>query len=72
MLDIHAARHAYQSKEIFNIGCVKSADNIADGLTRAKKQAQLLSTLQEGKHDVKYEQWIIREKFPKYCENKMK
>ena len=56
MLGIHAARHAYQSKEISNIGFVRSADNIAEGLTTAKKQAQLLNILQEGKHEVNGEQ----------------
>ena len=38
MLDIHSARKAYQAHEISNIGFVRSCDNLADGLTKAKKK----------------------------------
>ena len=60
MLDIHAARQAYQAKEISNIGFVRSSDNLADGLTKQKMQAELFKLLQHAKHTVKCEQWIIR------------
>ena len=72
MLNIHPARHASQSKEISKIGSLRTSISIADSLTKAKKQAQLLSILQEGKQYVKCELCIIREKFPKHYENRMK
>ena len=61
MLDIHAARHAYQCDEISNIGFARSADNIADGLRKRKKQASFLDILHNGKHVMKCEQWKIRD-----------
>ena len=60
MLDIHAARQAYQAQEISNIGFVRSCDNLADGLTKANMQKSLLNLLKTGHHEVICEQWIIR------------
>ena len=60
MLDIHSARQAYQAQEISNIGFVRSCDNLADGLTKGKKQKALLNLLLTGAHEVKCEQWILR------------
>ena len=42
MLDIDATRQAYQRQEITNIGFVRSEHNLADGLTKEKKQGALL------------------------------
>lgn len=60
MLDIHATRQAYKSKEISNVGCVRSQNNLADGLTKPKMQASLLNLLDTGKHRISSKQWIIR------------
>lgn len=46
MLDVHAAREAYQTKVISNIGFVRSDDNLADCPTKAFKQVALLHVLQ--------------------------
>ena len=62
MLDLHAARHAYQSQEISNIGFVRSAPNLADGLTKTKMQGSLLNLLRTGKHVLECEQWTLRPK----------
>ena len=37
MLEIHATLQAYQVHEIWKIGFVRSAGNIADSLTKSKK-----------------------------------
>ena len=60
MLHIHSAREAYKSKEISNIGFVRSSDDLADGLTKEKMQKALFVLLQEGKHEFLCEQRIIR------------
>lgn len=60
MLDINAARQAYLSKEISNIGFVRSSDNLADGLTKEKMQGALCQLLKTSKHTVRCEQWIMR------------
>ena len=69
MLDIHAAGQAYKAQEISNIRFVRSEDNIADGLTKAKKQAALLNILSNGRHTENFEQWIFRDKPPETDEN---
>ena len=60
MLDIRAAREAYQAREISNIGFVRSSDNLGDCLTKKNMQKALLQLLKNAKHEVKFEQWIIR------------
>ena len=60
-LDIHTARQAYQSREISNIGFVRSSDNLADGLTKAKMQKALFNLLQTASHRPVCEQWILRD-----------
>ena len=60
MLDIRAAREAYQAKDIPNIGFVRSGDNLADGLTKKNMRKALLELLKYGKHEVKCEKWMIR------------
>lgn len=37
MIDIRAAREAYEKFEVRNVGCVRSEDNLADGLTKPGK-----------------------------------
>ena len=62
MLDIHAARQGYLTQEISSVWFARSADNLADGLAKAKIQAELLKLLKVGKHNVKFGQWIFRSK----------
>ncbi len=60
MLDVHAAREGYKTREISNIGFVRSSENLADGLTKAKMQKALFKLLKSGRHSVECEQWILR------------
>ena len=56
MLDIYAARQAYEAQEISNIGFVRSSHNLADGLTKYKIQAALYQLLKTAYHELKVEQ----------------
>ena len=60
MLDIAAAREGFKSKEISNIGFVRSSHNIADGLTKAMNQSSFRKVLESGMLDIVPEQWIVR------------
>ena len=60
MLDIHSARQAYRAHEISNIGFVRSNNNLADGLTKPKKQKAIFDLLQNAIHTPVCEQWILR------------
>ena len=60
MLDIHSVRQAYQAHEISNIGFFRSCDNLADGLTKPKMKKALFEILRSGVHEVRCEQWILR------------
>ena len=62
MVNIHAARQAYESNEIWNIAFVWSAQNLADSFTKPRMQSSLLNLLKTGRHDVECEQWILRSK----------
>ena len=59
--DIHTARQAYQSREISNIGFVRSSDNLADGLTKPNMQKAIFHLLQTASHTPVCKQWIIRD-----------
>ena len=60
-LDIHTAQQAYQSRQISNIGFVRSSDNLADGLTKPKMQKAIFNPLQTASHRQVCEQWILRD-----------
>jgi hypothetical protein len=60
MLDIACAQDAWTKQDISDIGFIRSAENIADGLTKQMKQASLLKVLETSQLDVKVEQWIVR------------
>ncbi len=62
MLNVREARQAYRLREIFNIGFDRSASDLANGLTKLKMVGELLNLLNTGKHIVKCEQWILRNK----------
>ena len=60
MLDVHAARECYKTKEISNIGFVLSSENLADGLSKENMQKSLLNLLKCGQHSINCERWILR------------
>ena len=60
MIDIAAARNAFKEEVISDIGLFRSADNIADGLTKEMQQASIRSMMVTGKLDVRPVQWIVR------------
>lgn len=60
LIDIAAARQAYNRQEISNIGLVSSEDMIADGLTKTTAESSLAELLKSGRSELKVKQWIIR------------
>lgn len=50
LIDIAAARQAYNRKEISNIGLTASENMIAGGLTRTKSGSSLMKLLTTGKN----------------------
>ena len=60
MIDVAAARDAYNKHEISNVGLVKSEDNIADGLTKPGLCMALDEVLRTGVDKNPVQQWIIR------------
>lgn len=48
MIYICAAREVYQRSQINNVACVRSADNIADGVTKVARCESLDLFLDEG------------------------
>lgn len=61
MIDIAAAREAYNRNEITNVGLVKSANNLADGLTKPGFCQSLDDVLRTAMDQNPVEQWIIRQ-----------
>jgi len=60
MIDVAAAREAYNSNEMSNVGLVNSMHNVADGLTKPRLCSALDAVLRTGKDGNPVEQWIIR------------
>lgn len=60
MIDVNAAREAYQKLEISDIGHVDDPDNPADGLTKAKQCNGLNTVLQTGTVNHEVNQWVVR------------
>ena len=60
MIDVSAARQAYQRMEISDVGHISSKYNAADGLTKTKPCPALIQLLSTGKMDHPINQWIIR------------
>ena len=63
MIDIQAAREAYDQSEISDVGWIVSEDNPADGLSKPKRCELLESILDSGRNELKAEKWIIRNNF---------
>jgi hypothetical protein len=59
LVDIAAARQAYQMKEISNIGLIASSDNVADGLTKLSSNPALYRALTTEKLDHPVLQWVM-------------
>lgn len=60
MIDIFAAREAYNRKEITNVGFISGDDNYADGLTKQKPNDKLFQALSSGLLPTAVRQWIRR------------
>jgi len=60
LIDVAAAREAYNRREISNVGLVMSDNNIADSLTKVKPSGALEPLLATGVDRTPVEQWVIR------------
>lgn len=60
MIDVTAARQAYNRHEISNVGLVQSEHNIADGLTKPGQCAALSTMMQTAKDVNPVQQWTAR------------
>ena len=61
LIDIAAAREAYNRHEISNVGLVLSGDNVADGLTKVGTFVSLNKVMETGFDRSPVQQWIFRE-----------
>lgn len=61
MIDIAAAREAYRSFEIAQVGLVSTSHNPADGLSKVADNGALRTLLTEGIDRCPVDQWILRE-----------
>lgn len=61
MIDIAAAREGFRDMEISDIGFIRSAHNIADGLTKKMSRQALQNVLKTSSLTFECEQWIIRQ-----------
>ena len=60
MLDVAAGREQFRNMDVSDIGLVRSADNLADGLTKSMQQASLREVISKRKLTVSPVQTIIR------------
>eukprot|EP00170_Pyropia_yezoensis_P005437 contig_22078_g5451 len=60
MIDVAAAREAYNNQEISNVGLLKSEHNAADGLTKPHHCTALERIMSTGEDNNPVQQWIIR------------
>ena len=65
MINVKAARKAYDRAEISDVGWICSENNLADGLTKAKRCDILERVLETGPCDVQAKQWIVPNVFSK-------
>jgi hypothetical protein len=63
MVDVAAAREAYNDRSMVNIGLIRSRHNPADGLTKVAPNDAFLSLLMSSKVDHPIEQFVV-EKIP--------
>lgn len=60
MIDIRAAREAYESQEISDVGWIRGSDNPADGLTKPGRCEALENILDRGLVNIPVQQWVVR------------
>ena len=60
MIEVTAAREAYNRHEISNVGLVPGDGNPADGLTKPSSCQALHEIMKNGVDDTKVTQWIYR------------
>ena len=60
MIDVAAAREAYKSFEISDIGHIRSQYKCADAFTKAKHCLALEKRIDTGRLDHPVEEWILR------------
>lgn len=60
IIDLSAVREGYHLRHISDIGHVRNANNIADGINKSMHQSSLLNILRTSKLQVYVTQWIIR------------
>jgi hypothetical protein len=60
MIDVAAAKQVYDSKEISDIGFIRSMHNLADGLTKRGSCKNLLEAPRTGESAHPVEQRVIR------------
>ena len=60
LIDITAAREAYNRHDISNVGLVLSGDNVADGLTEIGSFSSLNKVMETGYDRSPVQQWIFR------------
>lgn len=60
MIDIMAAREAYEGIEVTQLGLVSSDDNPVDGLSKVKDNGALAPSLESGIDTCAVQQWIMR------------
>ena len=60
MVEIMAAREAYNRHEISNVGLILGDENQADGLTKSRVSVKLNRVLSQGKDLTAAVQWIYR------------
>ena len=61
MLDIGSTRQAYNSKQISNIGFVRSSQNLADGLTKTKGSEALYDLYHTEHNIINVDQFIVHD-----------
>ncbi len=60
MIDLQAARDAYKSHEIWEVGFIRGSNKPADGMTKPFKCTLLHDLLRTGKANFTIDQWVIR------------
>lgn len=60
MLHIAAALEGFRDKFIYEIGFVRSGNNVADSLAKYMNQEKLCNVISPGHLEVETEQWIVR------------
>ena len=59
LIDIAGLREAYRNRELSNLGWVRSGNNVADALTKDKKDSALHRILTSKTLDIPVAQWIV-------------